>query len=289
MEIESRSGKKISELFDFIIGTSTGGIVSLLMTKPNPLSAKDVYDLYAGEDGRKIFKPKLIRFPLDPVKYPSKNIESVLRNRLGDYNITDAITPVAVTAYDTISRESKFFTSVENKYSNLKMWECARATSSAPTYFEPFAFKDMVCIDGGIFSNNPALFGLIEAEKYYSDKDLEFLVVSIGTGTSVRSISKKQLDRYTILSWASNLFDFVSDGQSDTVDYSMARISDVEKYYRFQIDIDESQSKMDDISKENISNLTNITKCAIIGGWEKNLQSLLGELANESKRFKKDR
>ena len=34
-EIEKRTGKRICELFDLIAGTSTGGILTLGLTKPN--------------------------------------------------------------------------------------------------------------------------------------------------------------------------------------------------------------------------------------------------------------
>lgn len=37
VELERRSGKRISELFDLIAGTSTGGILALGMVKPDDL------------------------------------------------------------------------------------------------------------------------------------------------------------------------------------------------------------------------------------------------------------
>jgi uncharacterized protein len=58
-EVENRTGKKINDLFDFIAGTSTGGIITLALTKANKhgkpeYSAKDLVRIYE-EDGKVIF------------------------------------------------------------------------------------------------------------------------------------------------------------------------------------------------------------------------------------------
>ena len=57
-EIELTTGKRIYELFDVIVGTSTGGLISLLLTIPRRdgtiTEASEVKDLYM-ERGHEIF------------------------------------------------------------------------------------------------------------------------------------------------------------------------------------------------------------------------------------------
>src|SRR5438477_2908247 len=60
-EIERRCGKRIAEMFDLIAGTSTGGILALGLTVPDPVSsgkprhsAEELVALYA-EKGSTIF------------------------------------------------------------------------------------------------------------------------------------------------------------------------------------------------------------------------------------------
>ena len=39
--------------------------------------------------------------------------------------------------------------------STFQIWEVARATSAAPTLFQPIHFDDTVFVDGGLTANNP--------------------------------------------------------------------------------------------------------------------------------------
>jgi len=38
---------------------------------------------------------------------------------------------------------------------NIKIWEAARATSAAPTYFTPMTVGNTTFVDGGLQANNP--------------------------------------------------------------------------------------------------------------------------------------
>ena len=64
--LESEISKKVNrkvflhEYFDFIVGTSTGGILGALYTSPKYHSAQEVLELYKN-CGDKIFKKNIIR------------------------------------------------------------------------------------------------------------------------------------------------------------------------------------------------------------------------------------
>ena len=90
-EIEKRTQKRISGMFDLIAGTSTGGILALGLTKPHPYNngqphyeAVDLIELYR-EEGKHIFNESLLRksFTVDELllgaKFPSNGREAVLQ------------------------------------------------------------------------------------------------------------------------------------------------------------------------------------------------------------------
>lgn len=85
-EIERRTGKPASELFDLVAGTSTGGILALGVTTPGrggkpQYGAKRLIVLYESEGGRIFHRPVWHRIRavgnLAEERYPSEGIEEV--------------------------------------------------------------------------------------------------------------------------------------------------------------------------------------------------------------------
>ena len=67
--------------------------------------------------------------------------------------------------------------------STRQIWEVARATSAAPTFFAPIHLDDNVFVDGGVIANNPTQEALREIAFLYGDL-LGTSLVSIGSGIS---------------------------------------------------------------------------------------------------------
>ena len=61
------------------------------------------------------------------------------------------------------------------------IWQVARATSAAPTFFLPIIIKDIQYGDGGMGCNNPAKEAVLEAQTKWPGRPIGILV-SIGTG-----------------------------------------------------------------------------------------------------------
>jgi len=62
-----------------------------------------------------------------------------------------------------------------------KVWEAARATSAAPTFFKRLEIGNQPFIDGGLGRNNPSKLVLAEAKVVFPTRPIGCLV-SIGTG-----------------------------------------------------------------------------------------------------------
>src|SRR5947209_2389498 len=70
---------------------------------------------------------------------------------------------------------------------NCEIWEAARATSAAPTFFKRIAISDgggakEEFIDGGLGCNNPVIQVLEEARDVFGNDRAVGCLVSIGTG-----------------------------------------------------------------------------------------------------------
>jgi patatin-like phospholipase/acyl hydrolase len=274
-EIEKRTDKRIAELFDLIAGTSTGGILALGLTKPDA-DGKPQYTAETGiklyeEEGEHIFwRPWQRKIPvlsrLLEEKYPSDGIERVLHKYFGEARLKDAVRDVLITSYDIERSKPYFFKSTKASREtgrDCPMRSAARATSAAPTYFEPAkvlvegSSDYRALVDGGVFANNPAMCALAEARSN-ADSDAEVLVVSLGTGELTRRYPYEKAKGWGLAEWAQPVLTVMFDGASDAVDYQLRQLLPVtgdRRYYRFQVQLDEGNDAMDDASDDNIRTL----------------------------------
>jgi uncharacterized protein len=298
-EIERRTGKRTAEVFDLVAGTSTGGILALGLTKPGQdggpeYSAKKLIDLYETEGGKIFDRPVWHRIHsaggLAEEKYPAKGIEEVALEYFGDVHLAQALTEVLVTAYEIEKRGPWFFKrrharDQNTEGDNFLMREVARATSAAPTYFEPLPLEwgthgKRAFIDGGVHSNNPAMCAYVEAMKIHPEEK-DFLVVSLGTGEPTREMPYEEVKGWGLALWAQPILNVVFDGVSDTVDYQLRELlrseGDDKRYYRFQTKLDPGMHDMDDASAPNIQSLKTKAK-EIISKDDADLGALCSQL-----------
>lgn len=296
-EIERCSGKPISELFDFIAGTSTGGVISLGLVKPNnegnpQFSAEKLLDLYSTQ-ANQIFSKSIIRkiitlWGLVGSKYDINNVYKVIYDYVGDTKLSESLTSIMLTAYDIENRAPYFFKSTKAKIHDerdFRMIDAGLATASAPVYFSPVKInipnsdEYLSLIDGGVFANNPSMNAYIEARKLYPDS--EILLVSLGTGQSTKPILYDNAKNWGILKWAFAILGVVFDGISDNVDYELMKIfesaNDKKFYYRFQIDLPKGSEGTDNATDENIAKLKEVGRELVANNAEM-IKKLCGEL-----------
>src|SRR5215203_5976433 len=298
-EIERRTGKRTVEVFGLVAGTSTGGILALGLTKPGQnggpeYSAKKLIDLYETEGGKIFSIPVWHRIHsaggLAEEKYPAKGIEEVAHEYFDDVRLAEAITEVLIAAYEIEKRGPWFFKrrharDKNREGDNFLMREVARATSAAPTYFEPLPLEwgphgKRAFIDGGVHSNNPAMCAYVEAMKIHPEEK-DFLVVSLGTGEPTREMPYEEVKGWGLALWAQPILNVVFDGVSDTVDYQLRELlrseGDDKRYYRFQTKLDVGKDDMDDASATNIQSLKTKAK-EIISKDDADLGALCSQL-----------
>ncbi len=274
-ELSGNPSASISDYFDLIAGTSTGGILTCAYLIPDKsgkrpkFNADEVVDLYM-EHGDEIFeipffhKAKTLGGVLDE-KYPSDGIEETLQDYFGDVKLSELLKPCLVTSYDIKRRNAHFFTQQDahDPAYDFYVKDVARATSAAPTYFECARVKSMTnvnypLIDGGVFVNNPTLCAYSEARNLNSKPTAKKMaILSIGTGFSKKFYSYKEAKDWGMVEWIKPLIDIMMSGVSETVDYQLAQIFDAieapDQYLRINTPLPaDVNPEMDDASMENL-------------------------------------
>lgn len=226
--LEDSLGKQMYEVFDVIGGTSTGGIISLGLTTPNgagpnlpPRTASQVLDFYK-KDCSKIFVANtgLNSGPKYFADYNGAGVEAFLRTNFGGNTLKSSamndpvnkrVQQVFTTSYlingeggKVVGRQPEmgrdfgpylfnWHDATIDPYDNYYIWEAARATSAAPTYF-PVAHvgggmgprsgaAQKWALDGGVMSNDPAMFAASEALRTKVANTMnDLVVISLGCG-----------------------------------------------------------------------------------------------------------
>jgi patatin-like phospholipase/acyl hydrolase len=255
-ELEERAARPVHELFDLMAGTSTGGILVCSLCAPDALAAREVAAIYE-EEGPRIFDRSLaqrIRSAdgLLDEKYDDAALDRALERFLGDKRLAQARPELVVPAYDTASPGPFFFKTMNARQSpseDFALSEVARATSAAPTYFEPLELGERALLDGGVFAVNPAMSAFAEALRMGGGGDV--VLVSLGTGERTRRRGFEEIKDWGLVEWARPILDVVFDGSSDAVDYQL-RHALGEGYWRFQVELTRASDDLDDASEQNL-------------------------------------
>ncbi|XP_043701912.1 patatin-like protein 2 [Telopea speciosissima] len=210
---------RLADYFDVIAGTSTGGLVTAMLTAPDdnnrPLfAAKDIKPFYL-ENCPKIFPQdrglfgtitKKIKTVTGP-KYDGNYLHSIIKEKLGERRLNQTLTAVVIPTFDIKKLQPTIFSSFEvseDPTMNALLSDICIGTSAAPTYLPTYYFKnedkdgnvrEFNLTDGGVAANNPALIAIGEITKHVSKKNSDIspikpidygrlLLISIGTGAA---------------------------------------------------------------------------------------------------------
>ena len=287
LKLQKKTGDpnlRLSDMFDFMAGTSTGGILALAYLTPNEekrpkLTAQEAVNIYL-KKGDQIFnvsnwhKIRTVNGLADE-KYNASELEATLDDVFGELKLSNLLKPCVISSYDIVNGKPHFFKQHKsnNDIYNFKIKDAARATSAAPTYFETARIKNdlgtpYTLIDGGVFVNNPALIAYSEVrsmtfknmEKSPSAKDM--MVVSIGTGGNVsKGYEYKKAKDWGAIQWVEPLIEIMMSGDSQIIHYHLKQIfgtlekKDQEDYHRLEPEIITADTEMDNATEDNLQKL----------------------------------
>ncbi len=243
---EEQFNCRISDHFDMLCGTSTGGLIALALSLKIP--AVDICKFYE-EEGPRIFPQySSIKWLNDGIgflrqtfykgKFSDDPLRNALENIFGERILQESENLLCIPSYTvTEARPWVFkFDHIEGNLSrdnNAKYVDVALATSAAPTYF-PMAEIDYYdrkqFIDGGVWGNNPTLVGFLEALTYFVGPGKEFQTLKILSLSSLtlsggKSIGLKR--KRAFINWKNELFETSLTGQSFFTNFFMEKINSI--------------------------------------------------------------
>lgn len=181
-------GIDICNTFDLLVGTSTGSIVATAVAIRYDLSklVQD-YERYAP----RMFKQRLSLCGFLRSKYEGKILEELLHNSFGETTLGDIKTPLIINATNVSTGKVHVFKSSYQedirggnyfRDGHVPLYRAVLASCSAPVYFDPVEISgDLIC-DGGLWANNPAVVGYVDAIRNFNKTPENTRILSIGTG-----------------------------------------------------------------------------------------------------------
>ncbi|KAI0483868.1 acyl transferase/acyl hydrolase/lysophospholipase [Xylaria cf. heliscus] len=248
------------DYFDLIGGTSTGGIIALMLGRLEMTvdACIRAYRKLAAQ----AFTPKFGRiFPASPRgTFSAKALESAMKQVIREncvetscreqrsrgiptgqtcphegmmfYDDSSTKTVVVAITKENVNAPPTLLKSYDSStnFRSCSIWEIARATSAATTFFESIRIgrDEIEFIDAGFGYNNPCELLIREAERIFP-ADRELNILSIGTGIGdVVAIKDKRLSIIQALKKMAT-----SSSKVETSLYE--KYGDAGRYYRFAV------------------------------------------------------
>jgi uncharacterized protein len=230
--LKAKSGRtdfRLADYFDYIAGTSTGGIVAAGLSIG--MSVGEILTFYREAGAQMFVKANLLqrlrfKFEDEPLAAKLREVFGA-STTLGSERLrtllllvmrnatTDSPWPISNNPYARYNNTSR-----QDCNLNFPLWQLVRASTAAPTFFPPEVIllkssernkaKEFVFVDGGVtMYNNPAfqMFLMATLDRYWA-KNPEakwragadrMLIVSVGTGTSPNAQAGLEPDEMNLL------------------------------------------------------------------------------------------
>ena len=201
---ERLQGPRLTDYFDLVAGTSTGGIIALGLA--SGLRAAEIRDLYV-KRGCEIFPPsrgglvgtvrrkyrglrKFMRY-----RYDRNALDELLRERFGSTTLGECSARLCIPSVDGRYGETYIFKTPHHpdfkRDGGERITKVAASTAAAPTFFQPLEDGGYMFLDGGLFANDPIMVALADALSCFDVSRDNVRILSIGCGGAPYRIAKR--------------------------------------------------------------------------------------------------
>jgi patatin-like phospholipase/acyl hydrolase len=233
IEESKRDDYRLVDYFDYVAGTSTGGIIAAGVAMG--MSVDDILAFYVNNGAQMFDKASIVNRLMLRDKFRSEPLAEQLQTVFGKETTLGApeLESLLLLVMRNATTDSPWpisnnpfakYNDPAHPADNLKLplWQLVRASTAAPTFFPPEVIdcggKPFIFVDGGVtMYNNPAfqMFLMATVDRFWikappqkrgwetgADK---MLIVSIGTGTSAAANDSLKPDEMNLLFNASSI------------------------------------------------------------------------------------
>ena len=248
-EFEEDTGTRITDHFDLIAGTSTGGIIALALA--SGMRPGEVVRFYE-EMGPSIFRKHLLtglqRWFTH--KYSQPPLKKALIKVFGEHqSLADLKKRVVVPSFNLSKGEVYIFKTPHHprlmRDGRTPLWKVALATSAAPTFFPVSTHVQGIRhIDGGVWANNPSLVAVLEARSMLGVSYEDIHILNIGTTTPLVE-RPRRLNKGGLLIWAPTAAGVIMEAQSKAVHGQLLHLLPRENVTRFDAPVPDKVFQLD--------------------------------------------
>ncbi len=258
-QIEKETGKPVTDFFDVIVGSATGGIIATALAAG--LATEEIMDIYQNKASyilpsnffRKLWNPVNLFAP----KYPNNNLKQLLEDKFGcDQTLGDVyerhgentifliasldLSP-ALQPGETPSFKIKIYNSASPECHVESLVDIGLRTSAAAVnlpIYQQFG-------EGGNFANDPALIGFSYSiagdgkndtfRKGLGSKIQDIRMLSLGCGSDGGSyFEKKEIGsgNWGLIKWMGRLVNLVIDTNMVYTRYLLSEMLEPNQYLR---------------------------------------------------------
>lgn len=249
--IERGIGRPLIEQFDLLTGTSTGSIVALALSTGMPAQA--VLEAYK-QAGPDIFpRRSSVLSRLFGPAHDNRPLRAWLQSVLGERRLADARLRVVIPTLDVATGSARVWKTDHHPElhggGDRLMWEVALASAAAPTYLPSVQIEGKgAYVDGGLWANNPAIVGIVEAVRYLGCPLTEIRMLSVGTGRRPKWARFRDVERRGTLRWGAEFLEVVFAAQSAAADHQARLLLRKEDYLRVDPDL-AREIALDDVTE----------------------------------------
>ncbi|XP_003380347.1 protein dif-1 [Trichinella spiralis] len=194
------AGYRIHELFDYMVGVSTGAIIVALIggLGLNAAECRTIYELVPA----RLFAQSKISGSLGLVRshsyYSTETWITLLRQALGEKTFlqtTHKKMHPKLGLVSCVPRDGRLYPFVFRNYNHpiglrssfegscqYRLWEAVQASAAAPGYFQECRLHNLLHQDGGMIANNPTAVGIHECRHLWPNIPFQ-CILSIGNGS----------------------------------------------------------------------------------------------------------